>query len=200
MEYLIRKYIAGNKPYLNYLNDEYQKSSASESQKFEECNGGYDGWKDCTGLAVEIGVSVSWVPILGWVPLTASAHNADRLHHSWVKLSDQYQELKEDSPDEALLIESMNKLSNQFKGLKEKIDDAIKAVRVLGVMFRDQSEAYQLIRSSLSGMGNTASQEDAETRNLFIRSQNEGTCRTLDQLQKAAEGFIKDILNETTLG
>lgn len=200
MEHLIHKYTAGDKPYLNYLDEEYQKSSASESMKFAECNSSYDGWKDSSGLAVEIGVSVSWVPVLGWVPRTSSAHNADRLHHSWVKLSDQYQALKDENPDEALLIESMNKLSNQFKGLKEKIDDSIKAARVLSAMFRDHNESYQLITRSLSGMGYTASKEDAETRNWFIRSQIEGTCRTLDQLQKAAEGFIKDILNETTLG
>ncbi|KAF7555924.1 hypothetical protein G7Z17_g1849 [Cylindrodendrum hubeiense] len=173
MSALIHKYTAGPKPYLNYLNEEHQRRAQEETKSFADYNSTYDEWKSATGLAIG---------------------------GSWKRLWNQYETLKRENADEHLLIESMNNMVKQFDGLEGKIQDAIKAVGVLSLMFQKQSESYEMIRSSLSGMGVIVSEEDAETRNLFIKSQIKAASKKLKQLEKAAAGFVKAILTETSLG
>ncbi|KAF4948801.1 hypothetical protein FGADI_9358 [Fusarium gaditjirri] len=199
MSALIQKYTAGDKPLLPYLNAEHQKRVQEETKTLADYNSTYDEWKSATGLAVGVGVSIGWIPVFGWVPLALLSHNADKLAGSYKRLWQSYETLKRENANEALLIESMNNMVKQFDGLEQKIKDAIKAVGVLSLMFEQQRQSYELIRASLSGMGLMAEEEDAETRNMFIKGQIKGTKKKLQQLQKAAAGFVKAILTETDM-
>ncbi|ETS78624.1 hypothetical protein PFICI_10686 [Pestalotiopsis fici W106-1] len=180
-EKLIQKYTAGDKPYLNYLNEQYQKLSELQRPRLEQFKRIHDEWKALGGEAIGDGVG-------------------GLQQEAFKSLWEEYETLKRDNADEAILIESINNLGNQFKGLKEKIHEAIKAVGVLSLMFNQQSDSYKLIVQSLSGMSHMANEEDAETRRLFIKSQIGPTCLRLNELQKAAAGFVTAILTENNLG
>ncbi|RSM02934.1 hypothetical protein CDV31_010675 [Fusarium ambrosium] len=199
MSALIRKYTAGDQPLLPYLNAEHQKRVQEETKTLANYNSTFDEWKASTGLAIGVGVSIGWIPVFGWVPLGFLSYNADRLAGSYKRLRESYENLKKENASEALLIESMNNMVRQFDGLEMKIQDAITAVGVLSLMFEQQRQSYELIRASLSGMGLMAEEEDAETRNMFIKSQIKGMKKKLQQLQKAAAGFVKAILTETDM-
>ncbi|RTE81427.1 hypothetical protein BHE90_004108 [Fusarium euwallaceae] len=196
---LIRKYTAGDQPLLPYLNAEHQKRVQEETKTLDEYNSTFEEWKASTGLAIGVGVSIGWIPLFGWVPLGFLSYNADRLAGSYKRLWESYENLKKENANEALLIESMNNTVKQFDGLEKKILDAIKAVGVLSLMFEQQRQAYELIRTSLGEMGDMADEEDAETRNMFIKNTIKGTQKKLQQLQKAAAGFVKAILTETDM-
>ncbi|KAL2680517.1 hypothetical protein Neosp_008119 [[Neocosmospora] mangrovei] len=196
---LIRKYTAGDKPLLPFLNADHQKRVQEETEALANYNTAYGQWKTATGMAIGIGVSIGWIPIFGWVPLGLLSHNANNLAGTYKKLWEGYENLKKENADEALLINSMNSMGKQFDGLEKKIEDAIAAVGVLSLMFDQQEQSYKQIKTSLDGMGFMADHKDAGIRNMFIKGQVKATKKKLQQLQKAAAGFVEAILTETDM-
>ncbi|KAF7555250.1 hypothetical protein G7Z17_g2327 [Cylindrodendrum hubeiense] len=207
MRHLIQQYDTGpavnpsNKiePYLMFLNKDFQNSAKLVDDKLTQYNTTYGDWKTATGLAVGVGVSIGWLPVFGWVPLGFLAHNGDELHDTCATLHNENETLKRENEQEHKLIEWVTGIAKQFDGLEGKINSAVTAVDVLSSMFEHQGKSYRLIKASLGAISSYTNNEDANNRKDFIDHNVKETSRRLEELQKAARGFLQAILTETII-
>lgn len=137
-----------------------------------------------------MGVSIGWMPILGWIPLGFAAHNADNLQKAWAKLEKSYNELVQRNQDEATLIKFIESMVKQFDGILEKIDGAIVAVSHLSTMFEEQSQAYTLIGVGLGYINDTTTEADANNRKFFIEACLNETVKDIQEVSSLSRMAI----------
>jgi len=204
LEHLIQQYTTTTvkrgdkelKGYLAYLNADYASAVAMVTKTLGEYNSKYSDWKTATGLAVGVGVSIGWIPIFGWIPLGFVAHNADNLHEAWDKLWHEYNALKQDSEEEARLIDFATKMVAQSNGIDKKIQAAIDTVGTLKQTFQKQAESYESIRSTVNFITTGAVDPDAGNRKAFIETLLTISIGKLKELNTASIGFIDAISDE----
>ncbi|KAK0666765.1 hypothetical protein QBC41DRAFT_338899 [Cercophora samala] len=184
--------------YLAFLQADYADAVHKLKDSLKDYNSKDNDWKTDTGAALSVGLTFSWIPLLGWATLGSPADTSDYLRQNWERVLEEYKALRVDNTDEAVLVDLVTKMVFQFEGIDQTIELAVDSVNTLRRMFQDQAECYEGIRSMLGGFEIGASSSEAQQRREFIDKYFEMVVRKLKALNGATVGFLEAIYSEDT--
>lgn len=193
VELYVKTDVDGKTGYLAWLNDDLQKSYNRVNQEIDRYNGVFDQWKTHTGLSIGLGIGLMIFPFARIACMAVFPRKASALKSEYKTLKAQYEKHQQENEQEAKLIQFVNKMVQHFVGIDKKIADALKSVKVLFDVFKNQAVAYGSIRDDLDRLGDGTDDDDLANRQIFIDYSLRAAIANLEALEVAADGFCDAI-------
>ncbi|KAK6532492.1 hypothetical protein TWF281_006681 [Arthrobotrys megalospora] len=152
------------KPFLFYLQEDLQSNIVKLQGELTLSD---DKHKD--SISYTSAACTTWTTgIFGIVATSVEADKAASLKNEIKNLDEKIENLKSSNPAEANLLQNINVLLFQCTDIFKKMDAAISAASNLATCFAQHADGYQLIRSSLKGLSDGLTLDNAVLRQRFV--------------------------------